>query len=167
MTIPVPPPVALRPAGPDDAEFLYRVYASTRYEELAPAGWPPEQVEAFLRMQFRAQSKHYREYFPDASFDVVVCGAAAAGRLYVDRRADEIRIVDIALLPEFRRAGVGTCLLTGLLSEAAAAGVPVRINVEANNPAQGLYRRLGFERTGTTGVYDLMQWKPSTDHRQT
>ena len=62
------------------ADFLYRVYASTRYEELAPAGWPPEQVEAFLRMQFRAQDTHYRTHFPAAAFAVPYLAAGATAQ---------------------------------------------------------------------------------------
>jgi ribosomal protein S18 acetylase RimI-like enzyme len=151
------PPAALRPAGPDDEEFLYRVYASTRYEELAPLRWPPEQVEAFLRMQFRAQHLYYHEHFPDASYDVILCGGEPAGRLYVLRRPDELHIVDIALLPAFRRAGIGTFFLTRLLAEAGATGVPVRIQVETTNPAKRLYHRLGFVTTSGNGVYDCLE----------
>ena len=157
------PPIDLRPAGPDDAEFLYRVYASTRYGELAPLRWPPEKVEAFLRMQFRAQDTHYRQYYPGAAFDVILVGGVPAGRLYVDRWPDEVRVVDIALLPEFRGAGVGTHLLAGLLAEAAAAGRRVSIHVEALNPARRLYQRLGFVKTSGSGVYDLMEWVPPAD----
>lgn len=157
----MPPPLALRPATPADAEFLYRVYASTRYEELAPAGWPPEQVEAFLRMQFRAQDTHYRTYFPDTAFDLILWAGEPAGRLYVDRRPDEIRVVDISLLPEYRGRGAGSALFAALFAEAAAAGLPVRISVEVFNPARRLYDRLGFVPIDTTGpVYHLMEWVP-------
>jgi ribosomal protein S18 acetylase RimI-like enzyme len=45
-----------------------------------------------------------------------------------------------------------------LLDEAAAAGKPVRIYVEHNNPAMRLYRRLGFQQVGDSGVYFLMEW---------
>lgn len=157
----VPPPLSLRPAGPADAEFLYRVYAHTRYEELAPAGWPPEQVEAFLRMQFRAQDYHYHTYFPATAFDVVLWAGEPAGRLYVDRRPDEIRVVDVALLPEYRGRGAGSALFAALFAEATTTGRPVRISVEANNPARRLYDRLGFVAVDTTGpVYHLMEWVP-------
>ena len=51
----------------------------------------------------------------------------------VARWADEIRIVDIALLPEYRGAGIGTPLLGELEDEAAAAGKPLSIHVERLN----------------------------------
>jgi GNAT superfamily N-acetyltransferase len=154
-------PIDLRPAGPDDAEFLYRVYANTRYQELAPLGWAAEQVEAFLRMQFRAQDTHYRQHYPSAAFDVVVVGGVPAGRLYTDRWADQIRVIDISLLPEFRGAGVGTALFARVMAEAAATGRRVSIHVEAFNPARRLYERLGFVRRDGTGIYDLMEWTPT------
>ena len=153
--------VTLRPIRPDDEAFLFRVYASTREEELAPLQWSEEQKRAFLQMQFRAQHQHYQTYFPAARFDVVVWRDQPIGRLYVDRREDEIRIIDIALLPEFRRQGFGSRMLREILDEATQPPKPVRIHVERFNPALKLYERLGFTRTGDTGVYYLMEWKPA------
>lgn len=158
------PSITLRPVAPADAEFLYRVYAHTRYEELAPLCWPAPEVEAFLRMQFRAQDTYYHTHYTSARFDVIVCAGEPVGRLYIDRRSDEIRVIDIALLPECRGKGIGTHLLTDVLTEATAAGLPVRIHVEVNNSARHLYQRLGFVRTGTTDVYDLMEWRPGNSN---
>jgi hypothetical protein len=42
----------------------------------------------------------------------------------VHRQDDEIRSVDIGILPEYCHRGIGTALLRGLQSEAAAAGKP-------------------------------------------
>jgi ribosomal protein S18 acetylase RimI-like enzyme len=150
--------VTLRSITQDDLEFLYRVYASTREEELAVTGWSDEQKEEFLRMQFGAQHDHYQKHFPDAKYDVIVAGETPIGRLYVDRREDEIRIIDIALLTEHRGAGVGGGLVRQLIDEAAATGKPVRIHVERENPAMRLYERLGFKKIEDVGVYDLMEW---------
>ena len=122
--------------------------------------WDADEKEHFLRWQFDAQHKYYQENYPRARFDVILAGERPVGRLYVDRREDEIRIVDIALLPEHRGAGIGGWLMGELLAEADAAGVPVRIHVERNNPAMRLYHRLGFTETGDTGVYWLMERTP-------
>ncbi len=98
--------------------------------------------------------------FPAARFDIVRYRGRRVGRLYVDRRADEIRIIDIALLPERRGDGIGGAMMQALLDEAAAAGKPVRIHVEKFNRALGLYRRLGFSQIEDQGVYLLMEWSP-------
>lgn len=154
----MPPTAALRPVAPGDEELLYRIYASTRTEELAPVPWTAAQKEAFLRMQFGAQSRDYAANYPNAAFMVILLDGAPAGRLYVDRRQDELLIVDIALLPEHRGGGVGGAILRDLLAEAAAAGKPARIHVEHMNPALRLYERLGFRRTADQGIYLLMEW---------
>jgi GNAT superfamily N-acetyltransferase len=152
--------VSRRPARADDRDFLYEVYASTRLEELSPLGWDEAQVKAFLEMQFAAQHDYYQSQFPDADFQIVIEDGRPIGQLYVDRRADEIRIIDIALLPARRGAGLGSGLLKGILEEAAESERPVRIHVEQFNPALRLYERLGFARIGDQGVYLLMEWTP-------
>ncbi|MEA2572784.1 MAG: hypothetical protein QOH93_82 [Chloroflexia bacterium] len=152
--------ITLRPIEPGDMEFLYWVYASTREAELAVTVWDDAQKETFLQMQFNAQHTYYREYYPNASFQVILCDGQPAGRLYVDRWPDQIRVMDIALLAQFRNAGVGTRLLNDLLAEGALSGKPVTIHVEMYNPAMRLYERLGFSKIGERGVYYLMEWRP-------
>ena len=156
------PKVTLRPVEPGDGEFLYRVYASTRQEELAQIGWSEAQKEMFLRQQFEAQSRYYREHYQQASFDVILTDSSSVGRLYVTRWPEEIRIVDIALLPEYRNAGIGTKLLEDLISESEASAKPLSIHVERFNPALRLYWRLGFREVSDKGVYLLMERTPDT-----
>ncbi|MCU1677348.1 MAG: Acetyltransferase, family [Frankiales bacterium] len=149
--------VGLRPVEAVDTEFLVGVYASTREQELAPVAWDAAEKDAFIRMQFAAQDQYWRGQKPGAAFDVIVVDGQPAGRLYVDRLAGEIRIIDIALLPEHRGHGVGTALLRDVLQEGADAGLPVTIHVEQGNRARALYERLGFTQIGATGVYDLLE----------
>jgi ribosomal protein S18 acetylase RimI-like enzyme len=153
--------VALRPAGPEDAEVLYQIYASTREEELAPVPWDAATKEAFLRMQFMAQDTDYHARFPHASYDLIMGGTEVLGRLYLDRSKTKWHLLDIALLPEHRGKGIGSRLLTALLAEAGAAAKALEIYVERFNPAQHLYDRLGFHQIADQGVYLLLEWRPS------
>ena len=153
--------VTLRPAAADDEPFLLRVYASTRAEELAPVPWTEEQKEGFIAHQFAAQDAHYRGHYDGAEFDVIEVDGEPAGRLYVHRGPNEIRIVDVALLPAFRGRGIGTRLLRALIAEADAQGRKLSIHVEANNPARTLYERLGFRPAGEHGIYVLMERVPA------
>lgn len=155
--------ITLRPIAEEDAELLLRVYRSTREEELATVvDWSEEQKDWFIRMQFNAQHAWYREHYVGAQFSVILVDGVPAGRLYVHRREREIRLVDIAFLPEYRNRGLGTAMLRDLFAEAEAAGKPLTIHVEKYNPAMRLYQRLGFTRIGETGPYDLMEWRPSS-----
>ena len=151
----------LRTAEPGDRAFLLQVYASTREEELRLVDWSDEQKAAFVQQQFVAQDAYWREHYFPATFDVIEVDGTPAGRLYVARWEDEIRIVDIALLPEHRSHGVGTALLRDLLDEGARTGKRVSIHVEKNNRALGLYERLGFMPIEDRGVYLLLETTPA------
>lgn len=149
--------MALRPSVEGDAELLFRIYASTREEELAPLDWDTAVKEAFLRQQSTAQETYYRATFPQASYDLIVDGDEVLGRLYVNRGEDAWLVLDIALLPPYRGAGLGTQLMQSVIAEAGSAGKPVQIHVERFNPARRLYERLGFEELRDEGIYLLMQ----------
>jgi len=151
--------VALRPAVAEDRDFLVGLYGSTREAELSQVAWAPGQREAFVRMQFDAQDRDYRGRNPQASFDVVEVDGARAGRLIVDRRDSEIRVLDISLLPELRGAGIGTGLIRSVQDEAAATGRPLTLHVEIHSPAVTLYARLGFEPVSELGIHRLMRWQ--------
>jgi GNAT superfamily N-acetyltransferase len=151
--------VRYRPASDDDLPFLATVYASTRLEEVASTGWPPEVQRDFLAHQFDAQHRHYRQHYPDAEWLVIERSGEAVGRLYLEEWKDQLRLIDIALLPDARGAGLGSAILADLMDQAAAAGKPLTIHVERNNPAMLLYLRLGFVAIDEHGVYDLMEWR--------
>ena len=149
--------ISYRTARPDDDELLFSIYASTREDEMRIVPWTEEEKQTFLRQQFEAQRTHYERYLPGTEYLVIEHQGQPIGRLYLDRREDELRIVDIALLTEHRGEGVGNAILTDLIEEASLSGAPVRIHVERNNPALGLYRRLGFREIGDEGVYLNME----------
>lgn len=158
---PAPLNIMLRPVGPDDYDFLVEVYGSTRAEELALVPWTIEQQQAFVRSQFAAQQDHYAKKYPAASHDIILSDNRPAGRLYVARLDQEIRIIDITLLPAERNAGIGGYLIKQLLVEANWAGKVTRIYVEEFNPSLRLFERLGFSPSEQQGIHLLMQCNPS------
>ena len=152
----------LQPITDGDLEFLYRVYASTRSAEMALVDWDDMQKESFVRFQFNAQHKYYQENYPSAQFSILFKNGVPIGRLYLDRRETEIRIVDITLLPEHRGQGSGSKVLGQVLAEGDQTGKRVSIHVERNNPALSLYERLGFRMTTDRGVYWFMEREPQS-----
>jgi ribosomal protein S18 acetylase RimI-like enzyme len=152
--------VTLRGVDPGDEEFLFRVYASTREGELAVVGWPEVQKEVFLHQQFGAQTAYWSEHYAATDRRIIEVDGVPAGRFYVLRGPEEIQLVDIALLPEYRRGGIGTRLIEELLAEAEGQGLPVTAHVEIFNPARNLYSRLGFAAVEERGMYLFIKWMP-------
>ena len=146
---------SLRPAADDDGQFLYRLYKSTRVGEMQAWGWPAEQQDMFLKMQFDARRRAYQAEFPVAEESIVLIGDAPVGALRINQTAEELRLIDIALLPEFRNRGLGGRLIARLIE----SDVPVALSVARENPAKRLYERMGFVVEREDAMYFEMRYK--------
>ncbi|HZI18132.1 MAG TPA: GNAT family N-acetyltransferase [Pyrinomonadaceae bacterium] len=153
--------LTLRPVEASDEEFLVEVYASTREEELSQVEWPEGRREQFVRWQAAMQRREYESRYPDGEYSVILLDGRPAGRLWVGRDAEQIRLLDIALLPEFQNRGAGTALLGLLTEEARRTGKALRHMIFVlNEDARRFYERLGFEVTEViNGAYLHMEWK--------
>ena len=152
--------LTLRTVAPEDEEFLLRVYASTRADELAQVPWSEEQKDAFVRQQSAAQRSEYEAHYPDAEYDVIVLDGGPAGRVWVGRDDVEIHLLDIAVLPEAQNRGVGTAILRALIEESRRTGRRLRHMVFVMNAdALRFYERLGFVAFEEVGPYLHMEWR--------
>ena len=123
--------------------------------------WSMEQKEAFLHMQFEAQTKHYAIHYPNADYKIIEHTGIPIGRLTVENRGDHFLLMDLALLLEYRGMGIGTVLVQELQQEAVRLNLPLVLRVEFFNPAIRLYQRLGFvKRRDVNTVYQEMVWIP-------
>ncbi|MDD9965235.1 MAG: GNAT family N-acetyltransferase [Myxococcales bacterium] len=156
----------LRPIGSEDLPFLEMLYASTRDAELQALAGSEEQRHAFVRLQFEAQRRHYDRHFRSAQAWIISAAGVPVGRLVVDRRAEEVRVVDISLLPRYRGRGLGSQVLREVLREARQTDRPVRLHVDKRNRAKRWYARLGFLTIEDAGAHDLIEWRPhmESDH---
>lgn len=157
--------VTLRPERAGDEPLLFQLYASTREEELARTDWDEGTRARFLQSQFQAQGTGYRNLFPQADFSIVSLGSVASGRIVLNAAAAEIRLVDLVLAPAARQCGLGTALLSAVLSEAARQDKSVRLHVLRHSPAVRLYQRLGLRKIAELGLRDEMEWRPSVMKR--
>jgi GNAT superfamily N-acetyltransferase len=129
-----------RPAAADDEPFLRELYASTRPEL---GLWDDAEREQFVALQVGAQRAEWEARFPGSVEELI----ALDGRL-----------VDMALLPEHRRGGIGTRIVREVLDEADRRGIPARLTVEATNgPSLAFCARLGFAVVGEDPVYVLLE----------
>jgi len=158
VALPLNVSVQLRAAQPEDQSFLLQVYSSTRADELALVPWTEEQRQAFVEMQFAAQQNHYASEYPQAKHDIILANEQPVGRIYVARLNEEIRIVDITIIPEQRNRGIGTYLIKGLLDEGVSTGKFVSVYVETFNRSLRLFERLDFAIGEQSGINFLLRW---------
>ena len=150
--------ITLRPVTEGDSGILFEIYVGTR-DDAASVEWTAEEQGSFLRMQFEAQRTDYQNRFPTSQHSIILVDGVARGRIWVDRGNDEIRLLEISLLPGSRDRGTGRVLLNRLIAESHEAGIPLRHSVyKANEAALRFYSRLGFEVIEEFDLYVLMEW---------
>ena len=154
--------VRLRAVEPADEDFLLQVYAASRADELALVPWDEEQKRAFIRQQFEAQHAQYYQRFPDAEYSIILYRDQPVGRFWIGRTPEQIRLLDIAILPEFQNRGVGAALLKTLLAESERTNLPLRHMVfKLNTAALRFYARFGFSQIEDVGSHIHMERRPS------
>lgn len=143
----------------DDEAFLFEVYLSSRGDDLTEMGWDAERVRSFLETQYAAQQRFLKANYPQGEDRIITLDTQPIGRIVVERNDQEIRVVDVALLPQYRNSGIGTYLIRELLTEAARLGKPFRTQVIRSSAAIGLFERLGIVKIGETGSHYQMEWR--------
>lgn len=137
------PRLLLRPARDADVESLSDFYeACMRDYAEAFYPWDPHQ---------------FRETFRPGEIEVVEYRGDLAGLLKTQILVDHVYLADVQLAPRVRNRGVGTKLVKLTLERARVLDLPVRLRVLRNNPAHGLYARLGFEQVGEATSYLILQ----------
>ncbi|WP_286913495.1 MULTISPECIES: GNAT family N-acetyltransferase [unclassified Pseudomonas] len=152
--------LSLRPQAEADVALLRALFVARRAGEFAAMPWSDAEREAFLHAQADLQSRHYAQHYPHACMLVIEQHSQAIGRLGVNEGADELRVIDIALLPAWQGKGIGSSLLHALLAWGDRHGKACTLSVDQANPAQALYRRLGFDACADPGLYLQMRRPP-------
>lgn len=148
----------LRPVVDGDEEFLYRVFVAVHGLRFASLPLPKPTLDNLLSLQFRGQQSSYRAQYPNGCEYIVTQGEECVGSLLLATSAAEVRLVNIALLPEWQRRGIGTQVLRDLMA-AATPQRPLRLSVGSDNEgALRLYRALGFVVTEQGQTHWQMQW---------
>lgn len=152
--------VNLRPESAGDVPFLRELFLSTKEDQ---AGWRdllPADRNELLASQFEYQYRHYHSAYPGAWYTIIVVDDKPAGRFYVWKTPEQLRIIDLSLLPEYRQHGIGSKLIGQVKMEAAQAKLPLRLMVDLNSSARKLYQRLGLKEVSRDALKALMEWTP-------
>ena len=100
------------------------------------------------------QKRNFAENFKPEKAKIIVFGEKEIGYWEVSEKETETVLISIRLLPEYQNRGIGTEIIKDLLSDSRK---PVRLQVLKVNPAQKLYKRIGFEIFDETDTHFLMK----------
>ena len=92
--------------------------------------------------------------------EILLLHGQPVGLLKLRQSPTEWEIIQIQLSPTQQGNGIGRWILDGIVSDAAAAGVPIRLSVLKANPAMRLYERLGFKVVGEDAD-EFHMWRAS------
>jgi ribosomal protein S18 acetylase RimI-like enzyme len=157
----VPTEITLRPATAEDEAFLLKLFASTR-DDFKMLIADENQLAVLVSMQFNFQRQQYQDGYSDGEDNIILSNGQPIGRMFISEGDRTTTLVDIALLPEYRNAGIGGRLLDELLKSAAEKGKSVTLHVFKANPARHLYERLGFRDRSEDSMYYEMIYEPQT-----
>lgn len=156
----LPDGLHVRPATGADQLFLAQLFASTR-QDLQLIDQSAAATVELMDLQFRAQTQGYGQQFPNALYFVIEKHHVAIGKVTLDFGSNEIRVVDIALLPQARGQGYAAAVFQSLQLAASKVGTPMTLTVLSSNlPAKQLYARLGFQPADLSPPYEQWIWYP-------
>lgn len=141
--------LVLRAIRPDERDFFFTVRrgAFRDYAEAAFGSWNDVNQRAFADRDVVG-----------LPFEIVERDGTPIGYQLVERHPDHWFLDEIALADGERGRGIGTELVTAIMTAARAAGMPLRLSVLEVNPAQRLYARLGFRVTRVEPPRIKMEW---------
>ena len=147
------PSVTARAATEEDEAFLFALFTAVRSPEFAYSSLAPPQLDLLMKVQYAGQKQTYGVEYPGGD-QIVLLDGLPAGRIWLFRGEAEHRLVDISLLPEYRNRGIGGLLVSGAITAAGAAGVPLCCSVAVTNPASlRFHQRMGFQIVGRDEIY--------------
>jgi RimJ/RimL family protein N-acetyltransferase len=152
--------LSLRPEKRDASEeaFLYLLFASNKWPEMALMPIDAGQKEFLLQLQFRSMMATYRQQFPKARYEIIELDRWPIGRLVTDVQERRVYYVDFALLPQAQGGGIGTQIMAAALDEPRRLRMPARANVVAHNVASlRMFDRLGFVKVADNAPYVTLE----------
>jgi len=155
--------ITLQPEAqtPEAGSLAYRLFALDKLAELAAIGLPQPQAEALVQMQWRGRALTYANQYPGAEdWTISLEDGTPVGRYLLQKIPQGLRMVDFAILPEWREQGIGTHVLQKLIHNTSTNGEVFSLRVEKNNRALNLYKRLGFTIVSGDEISFEMEWKP-------
>lgn len=106
----------------------------------------------------RARSR-FTDGFDPANTRIILAGGERVGFVVTRREHGEIQLDHLYILPGHQRRGIGSAVMSSILAEADAKGLPATVGALRGSEANAFYRRFGFEPAGES-EWDLYYRRP-------
>ncbi len=130
---------SLRPAVEADLPFLFELRLATMSPHFARQGLAPS-----------AEYHHQRAGYRLDAATIIEVDGHPVGVIKVVQDTRTWTIEQFQVAPAHQGRGLGTTVLRALIAEARHADALLHLSVLKQNPAAGLYARLGFRTLGET-----------------
>ncbi|MGE3801483.1 MAG: hypothetical protein AB7H80_10710 [Candidatus Kapaibacterium sp.] len=150
--------ISLRPVAAPDESFLFELFGAIKERDLEHTKLTRPQRRHFIRSQYDARKKHYDKFFDDAEDSLILNEKKKIGRLILQRKEEEFRIIALEILPDYNGKGVYESIIQDIQAEAEEVGKPISVQVEQLGGWFDMLSALGFEKTGETEAHYQMEW---------
>jgi ribosomal protein S18 acetylase RimI-like enzyme len=128
--------LVLRAARPEDFGFCERTYFEPLHELIKEMGLD----------EVRRRTSFASRWLLD-QVRMILLRDQVVGWVQTATADDAVFVVQLFVDATYQRRGIGTRIMETLIEEAAREDKAITLGVGKTNPAQRLYRRLGFETT--------------------
>jgi ribosomal protein S18 acetylase RimI-like enzyme len=138
----------LREATAQDSDLAYRIKKAA-FREYVEKVWGWDEAE---------QRRLHAKRFVAGEFRMIQVSGTDVGIIAVARQPDCVDLKQLYILPEFQGRGIGRACMLGVMRDADARGLPIRLQLlKVNRRALDFYKSLGFKEIGETATHKQME----------
>ncbi|MEX0335127.1 GNAT family N-acetyltransferase [Vibrio tubiashii] len=145
--------LSLRKALPSDIEYLVELRTLTMGEYIIQLGGSISRAAALRNLDFE---------FDHAKIIQVDNEDAGFHRVIFNQEKNEIYLDLIQVHPKFQGKGIASQLIQRLIDEAEEKQCGLTLSAFKINPAQNLYKRMGFVQVGETDDEYLFEYRSAS-----
>jgi len=139
--------IGFRPAFDQDYDFLYQLHVATMKDYVDKTwGWNDD-----------FQQKIFKEKFEPDKLKIITFDKKDIGIIVIEDRYEDVFLRIIEILPEYQNKGIGKYIVQSLIDKAKNENKVVFLYVLKVNPAQNLYKSLGFEIISEITTHYIMR----------
>lgn len=154
----LPENFAVRKATENDRPFLYELYCQCNSDVRQGLNVNPDRLDTYLMSQFNIQFRTYEREFTHGEMFILFDNNEPAGRIFYEPLETEIYLVDISLLPDYQRKGLGSKLLDALKSSMSSGQKVIAAEIEEYSPAVGFLQANGFIQKDQWDKFLIMEY---------